>query len=301
MCIRDSTHAFFKSLLFLAAGSVMHALSGELDMRNMGGLKKYLPITYPTFLIGAISIAGIPFFSGFFSKEAILTHCYAEGKYFLWLLGLSGAIVTAFYMFRLIFLTFHGQERISAEIRHHLHESPPVMTIPLIILAFFSIVAGYIGLPLVFGRDLNLFEHFLKPVMKSAKEVHLSLSTEWLLIIISTIAALIGLALAYIFYHRFPHLPQPQVTRLPGLYKLLFNKYYIDEIYNIAFVKPLVKSSETIYYNFDLPIIDGAVNGSARLMNFFGRILSLGQTGLIRDYTLVFILGVAIILGIIIF
>ncbi|MDH5468636.1 MAG: NADH-quinone oxidoreductase subunit L, partial [Candidatus Aminicenantes bacterium] len=141
------THAFFKSLLFLAAGSVMHALSGELDMKKMGGLRKYLPLTYPTFLIGAIAIAGIPFFSGFFSKDAILTLAYANGYYYIWALGVLGAILTAFYMFRLIFLTFHGKERLDPEVKKHIHESPPMMTIPLVLLAFFSVVAGYIGLP----------------------------------------------------------------------------------------------------------------------------------------------------------
>jgi len=151
------THAFFKSLLFLAAGSVMHALSGELDMRKMGGLRKYLPWTYPTFLIGAIAIAGVPFLSGFFSKDAILTQAYAQGQYFVWALGLMGAILTAFYMFRLIFLTFHGKERLEPEAKKHLHESPKVMTIPLAILAFFSIVAGYIGLPVVLGKKQTFF------------------------------------------------------------------------------------------------------------------------------------------------
>lgn len=295
------THAFFKSLLFLAAGSVMHALSGELDMRRMGGLKKYLPLTYPTFLIGAMTIAGVPFLSGFFSKDAILTHCFAEGKYFLWLLGLLGAVITAFYMFRLIFLTFYGKEKFSAETRHHLHESPPIMTIPLIVLAFFSIVAGYIGLPAVFGHNLNFFGDFLEPVLAGAREVHLSIGTEWLLIAISTLVAFIGIGLAYLFYLESPHLPHQLASRFPGLYRLLFNKYYVDEIYEAALVKPLVNGSEKIYYGFDLPVIDGAVNGSAYLMNLFGRILSRLHTGLIRDYALIFLLGVAIILGIIIF
>jgi NADH-quinone oxidoreductase subunit L len=145
------THAFFKSLLFLCAGSVMHALSGELDMRKMGGLKKHLPLTYPTFLVGAIAIAGVPFLSGFFSKDAILTHAFAQRQYFVWALGIMGAVLTAFYMFRLIFLTFFGDERLEPQARQHLHESPKIMTIPLVLLAFFSVVAGYIGLPVVFG------------------------------------------------------------------------------------------------------------------------------------------------------
>ncbi len=295
------THAFFKSLLFLAAGSVMHALSGELDMRRMGNLKKYLPLTYPTFLIGAITIAGVPFFSGFFSKDAILTQCYAQGKYFLWALGLGGAIITAFYMFRLIFLTFFGTERFSSEVRHHLHESPPVMTGPLIVLAFFSVIAGYIGLPVVFGHNLNLFERFLEPVIKTHGEAHLSLSTEWALILVSVAVALAGIALAYLFYQKSPTIPSQLVSRFPRAYRLLFNKYYVDEIYEAAFVQPLIKGSEAIYYGFDLPVVDGAVNGSARLTGFFGRVLSLLQTGQVRDYALIFILGVAIILGLVIF
>lgn len=156
------THAFFKSLLFLAAGSVMHALSGELDMRKMGGLKKYLPYTYPTFLIGAIAIAGVPFLSGFFSKDAILTSAFAQGQYFVWILGILGAVLTSFYMFRLIFLTFHGKERIEPEVKKHIHESPPVMTVPLAVLAFFSVIAGYIGLPVVLGKNVNWFDRSLQ-------------------------------------------------------------------------------------------------------------------------------------------
>lgn len=295
------THAFFKSLLFLAAGSVMHALSGELDMRKMGGLKRYLPLTYPTFLIGAITIAGVPFFSGFFSKDAILTQCFARGNYFLWALGLFGAVITAFYMFRLIFLTFHGQERFSQEARHHLHESPPIMTAPLVVLAFFSVVSGYVGLPVVFGRNLNWFERFLEPVISSPEEAHLSLNTEWMLIVASVAAALTGIAIAYLLYLKSPGIPHQLVARFPRFYRLLLNKYYVDEIYNAAFVQPLVNGSETIYYNFDLPVIDGTVNGSGRLMNFGGKLLSQLQSGQVRDYALIFLLGVAIILGLVVF
>src|SRR4030042_1455368 len=185
------THAFFKSLLFLAAGSVMHALSGELDMRKMGGLRKYLPLTYPTFLIGAIAIAGVPFLSGFFSKDAILTQAFAQGQYFIWAFGLLGAVLTAFYMFRLVFLTFFGQERIETPPKEHLHESPRVMTVPLVMLAFFSIVAGYVGLPVVFGEKANLFNRFLEPVIHPGHEgAHLSISAEGLLHLASGAGAL---------------------------------------------------------------------------------------------------------------
>jgi len=295
------THAFFKSLLFLAAGSVMHALSGELDMRKMGGLRKYLPWTYPTFLIGAIAISGVPFLSGFFSKDAILTHAYAQGQYFIWALGLAGAILTAFYMFRLIFLTFHGPERLNPGAKHHLHESPKVMTIPLAILAFFSIIAGYIGLPVVLGKKVNLFQNFLEPVIKPASESHLSISMEWTLILISVVVALLGIYIAYVFYLKKPAIPHDIVRRFPGVYKLLYNKYYVDEIYNAVIVNPLVKGSEIVYDHFDLAVIDGAINGSASATGFFGRLLSTLQTGFVKDYALVFLLGAVIILGILLF
>jgi NADH-quinone oxidoreductase subunit L len=296
-----STHAFFKSLLFLSAGSVMHALSGEMDMRKMGGLRKYLPLTYPAFLVGAIAIAGVPFFSGFFSKDAILTSAFAQKQYFVWALGLGGAILTAFYMFRLIFLTFFGEERIEAEPKKHLHESPPVMTIPLLVLAFFSVIAGYFGLPVVFGEKVNLFQNFLKPIAEAGHEAHLALSSEWILILISVAAALLGIFIAYVFYVKNPRAPHNLVKHFPGIYKLLYNKYYIDEAYNSAFVQPLVKGSEAIYDQFDLRVIDGTVNGSASAAGFLGKALSYLQTGLIKDYALTFLLGVIIILGVLLF
>ncbi len=297
------THAFFKSLLFLAAGSVMHALSGELNMKKMGGLRKYLPITYPVFLIGAIAIAGVPFLSGFFSKDAILTSAYAQGQYGIWLLGIRGAILTAFYMFRLIFLTFHGKERLEPEAKAHLHESPKAMTIPLVILAFFSVVAGYIGMPVVLGKNVHWFNNFLAPVIHGGHghEAHLSIGTEWLLILISVVVALLGIFLAYVFYLKKPGIPKNLVSRFPFLYKLLYNKYYVDEIYNAIFVNSTIKGSKFVYKNIDLKIIDGAVNGSASTASFFGRILSCLHTGLIKDYALVFLLGATILIGYLIF
>jgi len=295
------THAFFKSLLFLAAGSVMHALSGEVDMKKMGGLRKYLPLTYPTFLIGAIAIAGVPFLSGFFSKDAILTQAFARGQYFIWALGIMGAVLTAFYMFRLIFLTFHGEERLEPEVKKHIHESPRAMTIPLVILAFFSVGAGYIGLPAVFGEKLNWFSNFLEPVIKEPREVHIGLQTEWLLIVISVAVALSGIFIAYVFYIRSPRIPRALATRFPTSYKLLYNKYYVDEIYNVVFVNSTIKGSEIIYDKFDLKVIDGAVNGTATATGFSGKILSYFQSGLIKDYALIFLLGAIIFLGYLLF
>ena len=291
------THAFFKSLLFLSAGSVMHALSGELNMQKMGGLRKYLPLTYPTFLVGAIAIAGVPFFSGFFSKDAILTQAYSSGQYFVWALGVMGAILTAFYMFRLIFLTFHGEERLEPEAKAHLHESPPVMTIPLVILAFFSVFAGYVGLPVVFGKKLNFFQRFLEPVIKVPHEVHLELNTEWILILISVVVALAGIYIAHVFYIKKPQIPHQLVARFPSIYKLLYNKYYVDEIYNATFVNTTVKGSEIIYDHFDLKVIDGALNGTASATNFSGKILSYLQSGLLKDYALVFLTGAILFIG----
>jgi NADH-quinone oxidoreductase subunit L len=295
------THAFFKSLLFLAAGSVMHALSGELDMRKMGGLKKYLPRTYPVFLIGAVAIAGVPFLSGFFSKDAILTQAFAQRQYLVWLLGISGAVLTAFYMFRLIFLTFHGKERIEPEAKAHVHESPPVMTIPLMVLAFFSIVAGYAGLPLVVGEKANLFFAFLDPVMHAGHEAHLKIGTEWLLILISTAVALLGIFIAYLFYIRDTSLPHALVRRFPRLYRLLYNKYYVDEIYNAVIVNPLLEGSDWIYGHFDVKVIDGAANGAADTTGFLSRWFSRFQTGWLKDYALIFLLGVIILLGYLLF
>ncbi len=295
------THAFFKSLLFLAAGSVMHALSGELNMQKMGGLRKYLPLTYPTFLIGAIAIAGIPFLSGFFSKDAILTSAYANGQYFVWALGIFGAVLTAFYMFRLIFLTFFGQERLTSHAKEHLHESPSSMTIPLVLLAFFSVVAGYVGLPVVVGKDVNFFGRFLEPVIHGAHEAHLSLGMEWLLILISVGVAVTGIFVAWVFYIKNPKIPHNLVARFPKLYKLLYNKYYVDEIVNTALVNSTIKGSEIVYDHFDLKVIDGIVNGSAKTTNFFGKILSYFQTGFIKDYALIFLLGAILLLGFLLF
>jgi len=292
-----TTHAFFKSLLFLAAGSVLHALSGEQDIRKMGGLRRHLPLTYPTFLVGAIAIAGVPFFSGFFSKDAILSRAFAGGHTAVWLAGLLAAVMTAFYMFRLVLLTFHGRERLDPETKKHIHESPPVMTVPLVLLALFSVGAGYIGLPAVLGRDLNRFFRFLEPVIPPGHEAALSPGREWSLILASVAAALAGIAAALLFYGRRPSIPGWLVHRFPGLYKLLLNKYYVDEFYGAAIVNPLIRGSEAIYRHFDLKVIDGAVNGAGRLATLAGRALNALQSGRLKDYALGLLAGLIIILG----
>jgi len=293
------THAFFKSLLFLAAGSVMHAMSGELNMQKMGGLRKYLPLTYPTFLIGAIAIAGIPFLSGFFSKDAILTQAFASGNYFVYGLGILGAVLTSFYMFRLIFLTFHGKERLDPIAKKHIHESPPMMTIPLVLLAIFSILAGYVGLPAAFGKNLDWFGHFLEPVLRTGHTPHLSMPIEWLLIFIATSVAVIGIFIAYIFYIKNPKIPHDLVKKFPFVYKLLYNKYYVDEAYDAVIVNPTIKGSKIVYDHFDLKVIDGAVNKTGTSVRFAGKMLSYLQTGLLKDYALIFLIGAIIVIGIV--
>jgi len=292
------THAFFKSLLFLAAGSVIHALSGEQDMRRMGGLRKYLPRTYPAFLVGALAIAGVPFLSGFFSKDAIVARAFIEGRYALWGFGLLTAVLTAFYMFRLIFIVFFGPERLSDEGRKHLHESPAVMTTPLLILSGLAVVAGYVGLPSVFGLGLNKFFAFLAPVIGPGTEAAGGSVTEWLLILASVTAAAAGIYLAYLFYRKNPRLREAIVRRFPKLYDLLRHNYYVDEAYDAVLVNPLLRGSEAVYANFDVKVIDGAVNGSAAAASSVGKLFSRFQTGLLKDYALVILAGIVLILGI---
>jgi len=297
------THAFFKALLFLGAGSVIHALSGEQDMRRMGGLKNRLPHTYRVLLIGTLAIAGIPLLAGFFSKDEILYKAFSSpaGHPIFWLLGLLAAILTAFYMFRLLYLTFYGKSNIAHEVEHHLHESPKVMLVPLYVLAFLSIIGGYIGLPHALGGGA-WFERFLEPSIAHigheghSADVH-QLSTEYLLMLSSIVAALIGIFFAHRFYIKDPAKPAAIATKLAGSYRLLLNKYYVDEIYDYLVVKPLYVLSLIFWKIFDIRIIDGSANGIAR---FFGNLsykMRLAQSGIIRNYALYFALGVAVLFG----
>ena len=290
------THAFFKGLLFLAAGSVIHALGGEQDMRRMGGLKNRLPVTFPVFLVGAAAISGVPFLSGFFSKDAILTSAYAGGHHVLYGLGLAGAVLTAFYMFRAVYLTFYGKPGAWAEPGGHVHESPPVMTVPLVLLAVLSAVAGFVGLPALFGRDADAFGRFLASSVKSVGH-HLGAVTEGGLILLATGAAAGGIALAFVVYRRAPELPRRLASRLPGVHRLLVGRYYVDEAYEAVFVRPLLRGSEAVYRHFDLKVIDGALNGSAASAGLAGRGLNLLQSGLVRDYALAFLIGAILFLG----
>jgi len=290
------THAFFKSLLFLAAGSVIHALGGEQDMRRMGGLRKRLPVTFPVFLVGALAISGIPFLSGFFSKDAILTGAFAGGHYAVYALGLAAAVMTAFYMFRLVYVTFYGAERTSLAPGAHIHESPRAMTVPLVILALLSALAGFVGLPVLFGERANVLGRFLESSF-AATAHHLAPATEIVLILAATASALLGLGLAFLFYRRSPGIPARLAARFPGIHKLLLGKYYVDEAYDAVIVRPLVRGAEAVYENFDLKVVDGALDGSAAAASLVGKGLNVLQSGLVRDYALAFLLGAVLFVG----
>jgi len=303
------THAFFKALLFLGAGSIIHALSGEQDLRNMGGLRSHMPTTFKCFIIATLAISGAPLLSGFFSKDEILWNAYASplGSIGLWLVGVIAAGITAFYMFRLVFLTFFGESRVKPEALSHLHESPKVITIPLIILAVFSVIGGYIGIPKAFGVT-NYFEHFLDPVFEDARLVierngewaH-GLSLEWALMAIAIGIALIGFFIAYRLYIKSPEAPARYAEKAGFVYRTVLNKYYIDEIYHASIIKPFFGLSDIFWKIFDVKIIDGIVNGTSVLFRGISQVLRKVQSGYVQEYIVVLILGGICIFGYIIF
>jgi len=297
-----STHAYFKALLFLSAGSVMHALKGETDMNKMGDLKKHLPITYLVFLVGALALAGVPVLSGFFSKDEILWKTVSSpyGGFVLWFVGAFVAGLTAFYIFRLIYLTFYGKSRVSPEVVHHIHESPKIMTIPLGILAFLSVVGGFIGMPHIF----NKFEHFLQPVFsqyatKLPLEVtHAPVELEMSFMGISVIIAFLGIGFAYLFYVKRPSIPDDLASKAKRLYQFLYNKCYVDEAYDATIVRPMKFMADFVLWRwFDVKIIDGLVNGIASVMRQGSTRLRLVETGVVQNYALSILIGVVILIG----
>jgi NADH-quinone oxidoreductase subunit L len=291
-----TTHAFFKALLFLGAGSVIHAMSGEQDIRNMGGLAKKLPITFFTFLIATLAISGIPPFAGFFSKDEILAHAYEKSP-LLWGLGVAGALMTTFYMFRVLFLTFFGNFRGTEDQKHHLHESPLIMTIPLMVLAVLSVVGGFIGIPEVLGGS-NWLAEYLSPVIYNIgeKEVHaLSHSTEYMLMGISTSLVIVMIIAAYVIYMSKKSLPVAEGQEA-GVQKLLYNKYYIDELYNALVVKPLQGLSGFFGKVLDNVVVDGIVNGVGKGVEAGSRALRYTQSGSISVYLFAMVIGIIIML-----
>jgi NADH-quinone oxidoreductase subunit L len=288
------THAFFKALLFLGAGSVIHAVSNEQDMRQMGGLKKKLPITFLTMLMGTIAISGIPPFSGFFSKDEILAHVFEHNK-ILWIIALIGAMLTAFYMFRMLFLTFYGTFRGTTEQEHHLHESPFSMTFPLIVLAILSVVGGFIGIPHVLGGHHWLAE-FLSPVFATSNARTESIvpdaTTEYMLMAVSVAAAIIAAIGAYIRYVKSAHIPVPDNGERNALASLSFNKYYIDEIYDSLIGKPLNALSQFFFKVVDKSGIDGLVNGLGKTATASSQGMRLLQTGNVGFYIFIMVVGI---------
>jgi NADH-quinone oxidoreductase subunit L len=291
------THAFFKALLFLGAGSVIHAMGGEQDIRKMGGLKKYIPITQMTFLIGTLAIAGFPGFSGFFSKDEILAHAFEHNK-LLWALGLAGAAMTTFYMFRLYFLTFMGTFRGTHEQEHHLHESPKSMTIPLIVLAVLSLLGGLIGIPEALGGH-HYLEAFLAPVFDDSSfrlVHHLPETTEYELMGAAIIVMGAFLYFAYVTYVKNKTLPDAEGAELRPMHKLVYNKYWVDELYENVITKPLDMLSRGFHNLVDNQIVDGVVNGVGSAVSWVSGTVRLAQTGNIGFYVFIMVISIVLIL-----
>lgn len=284
------THAFFKALLFLGSGSVIHAMSGEQDMRKMGGLGKVMPVTKITFLIGCLAIAGFPGFSGFFSKDEILATVFAKSPV-MYGLALLGAMMTAFYMFRAFFMTFSGNFRGTEEQKHHLHESPVVMTLPLIILAVLSVVGGLIGLPHVMSHH-HLLSEYLAPVVKNFEPAHLEASMEWILMAVASALAIIMIFVAKSATKKEVY---PEAT---GLAKVLENKWYIDELYNAVIVKPLYKLAAFLSNIMETKVIDGAVNGVGQFVNWSAGRLRTLQSGQVGVYLFAMVIGIVVLFAV---
>ena len=296
------THAFFKALLFLGSGSVIHAMSGEQNMQKMGGLAKHLPVTYRTFLIATVAIAGIPPLAGFFSKDEILAGAFGGGHYLLWTVGLLTAGLTACYMFRAVYLTFHGEFRGTHEQAHHLHESPKVMTVPLMILAVGAVVAGWVGIPAVmtFGKDVNWLHHFLGPVIAEVPEhggEHaMSHAMEWVLIAVSVAVAVVGIGIARrLWGTRGVAADDAFKAAFPAVQRTLENKYWVDELYDAAIIRPLAWLARMLWKVVDTLIIDGSLHVGAFVTELTGDLGRFSTTGNVRNYALYFFGGLLLL------
>jgi NADH-quinone oxidoreductase subunit L len=275
------THAFFKALLFLCSGSVIHALGGEQDMRHMGALKNKIPITHWTMWVASVAIAGIPGLAGFFSKDEILWQAYSspQGSKMLWAIGLVTALLTAFYMWRLMNMTFYGKSHVKPEVAAHIHESPASMTVPLVLLAVGSVLGGWLGTPKLWnlGANFHGFERWLEPAFASAaivaaREGEHAASVEWILMGLSVAFAVIGIVVARWFYHHKPEIPDTLEKQLKPLHGLLYNKWYVDELYDFLFVNGLCKGGGRVLGAFDREVVDGGVNGAGWLTRFSSKV-----------------------------
>ncbi len=293
-----ATHAFFKALLFLGAGSVIHALGNEQDIRKMGGLKKYLPLTYFTFLVGVLAISGIPPFSGFFSKDEILAAAFAHSKP-VYLLAVAASLLTVFYMFRLIFLTFFGNERAGHDTMHHIHESPKSMTIPLVLLAVLSFAGGLAGVPEALGGS-HWLNAFLSPVFSPSQGIlaphHLTHTTEYILMAIVVACTLGVIAFAYSRYVSGGHVPRPDGQITGGLHRVLYNKYYVDQFYELTIIKPLYWISQKLEAVVERSGIDGLVNLSGKSIVSGSNVARHLQNGRIGYYIFAMVAAIVLIL-----
>ncbi|HBA70917.1 MAG: NADH-quinone oxidoreductase subunit L [Geobacteraceae bacterium GWC2_55_20] len=319
------THAFFKACMFLGSGSVIHSMHHALhhghlhddaqDMRNMGGLRKVMPITFITFFVSTLAIAGIFPFSGFFSKDEILWKAFSNPYHgnlniILWGTGAIAACFTAFYMFRLVFMTFFGECRINPKVKSHLHESPLVITIPLMVLGALATVGGFIGMPKVMGALPNYLEHWLDPVFELANEFgtkyaheggHHSHALEWGLMGLSIAIAVVGIMIALTMYVKNTGAPARFTATFPALHRAVYNKWYIDELYDFLFVNPCKAFGQFLWKGFDVVVVDGIVNGVANVVMGFSGIFRYMQSGYIYNYAFSMVLGVVVILGYYIF
>jgi NADH-quinone oxidoreductase subunit L len=308
------THAFFKALLFLSAGSVIHALSGEQDMRNMGGLRKRIPITFWTMTMGVLAIAGIPPLAGFFSKDEILFRAFVSpnplGK-LLWFVGLVTAGMTSFYMFRLWFKTFFGEERFDEHAHDHdahshgVHESPWIMLFPLVILAILSVIGGWVGIPIAFGGK-DRAEHFLQPVFNAGVvETATNVTYHGLelgLAAISVLVSALGFFVAYVFYYKKPGTASALAKKSPALYRLVENKFYIDEIYSAVIVTPLLMFTRIFLGGLvDSILVNGSAKAAGATTRGLSGLTSRIQSGNIRSYAGWLALGAAAVLIVMIF
>ena len=311
------THAFFKACLFLGSGSVIHGMhhayhhahlqDDPQDMRNMGGLRKKMPITFITFLVSTLAISGIPLFSGFFSKDEILWWSFGStrGHWLLWFLGAAAAGLTAFYMFRLVFMTFFGEQKTDARAKDHIPESPFTITIPLMALGLAALVGGYIGVPKILG-GVNRFEEFLAPVFEHAQHLneihaHGTPALEYTLMAVSVAIATVGIFVAWVMYIKNPELPGKFVARFSGAHRVIFNKWYIDELYDAVFVVPCQRLGRFLWKSFDAKVVDGVVNGCAWVVKGLGAGLRYTQSGYLYNYAMIMVVGVVVIVGFFVF
>jgi NADH-quinone oxidoreductase subunit L len=324
------THAFFKACLFLGSGAVIHALHGEQDIRNMGGLRKQLPITFYTFVIASLAIAGVPGLAGFFSKDEVLFETLAEGHTILWTIGALTSLLTATYMFRLVYLTFFGERRhdapapehpeeeepaahsshpshgpASGASHHHgagshLHDAPPAMAIALILLAIGSVAAGYIGIPHALGGH-NVLHEWLEPAFvagSGGEGVVEDAGLERTLMGVSSLIAFLGIGIATFIWLRRRELADAMAQTFAPIHTLLLNKYYVDELYDATVVQPIkVVSQQGLWRGFDVRVIDGAVNGTGALVSGGAAVLRRLQTGSVRAYAGSLFVGVVLVLG----